>query len=264
MFSRICINIMNKIETNLFSGALRFQCLNDITVLFTQSTTFAKSSTLQRCLQTFTVSSAPFLASTVKQFTTGLGRFWYCGPLNSPSACVLPLPFKVPSRWKVQGLQQTFVPNINQPGKQLFLCAEQELLVWGVRPSMLLPFWVNSCLDIRALLTNSWLLVWSYSKTTNRSTACIQLSIVSGVVASAENDSVAMIHHSINVVKQAVTILNPGQVPVIIVDQPVHTGKTNPMEQHTGKITLLLCLVGFTLRWLHQVLGDLLEGVGGL
>ena len=33
---------------------------------------------------------------------------------------------------------------------------------------------------------------------------------------------VAMIRHSMNVVNQAVDILNPGQVPVITVDHPVY------------------------------------------
>ena len=32
-----------------------------------------------------------------------------------------------------------------------------------------------------------------------------------------------MIHHSMNVVKKAVDILNPGQVPIITVDQPLLT-----------------------------------------
>ena len=35
--------------------------------------------------------------------------------------------------------------------------------------------------------------------------------------------SVAMIRHSMDVVKKAVDILNPGQVPIITVDQPLFT-----------------------------------------
>lgn len=35
--------------------------------------------------------------------------------------------------------------------------------------------------------------------------------------------SVAMIRHSVDVVKKAVDILNPGQVPIITVDQPLFT-----------------------------------------
>ena len=35
--------------------------------------------------------------------------------------------------------------------------------------------------------------------------------------------SVAMIHHSMDIVKTAVGILNPGQVPVIACDQPLYT-----------------------------------------
>jgi hypothetical protein len=34
--------------------------------------------------------------------------------------------------------------------------------------------------------------------------------------------SVAMISHAMNVVKKAVEILNPGQVPIITVDQPLY------------------------------------------
>ena len=34
--------------------------------------------------------------------------------------------------------------------------------------------------------------------------------------------SAAMIHHSMDVVKKAVEILNPGQVPVIAMDQPLY------------------------------------------
>lgn len=35
--------------------------------------------------------------------------------------------------------------------------------------------------------------------------------------------SVAMIHHSMDIVKKAVDILNPGEVPVITCDQPLYT-----------------------------------------
>ncbi len=35
--------------------------------------------------------------------------------------------------------------------------------------------------------------------------------------------SVAMIRHSIDVVSKAIDILNPGQIPIITVDQPLYT-----------------------------------------
>ena len=38
-----------------------------------------------------------------------------------------------------------------------------------------------------------------------------------------QDHSVAVIRHSMNVVKKAVHILNPGQVPIITVDQPLFT-----------------------------------------
>ncbi len=38
-----------------------------------------------------------------------------------------------------------------------------------------------------------------------------------------EVKSVAMIRHSMNVVKKAVEILNPGQTPIITVDQPLYS-----------------------------------------
>ena len=38
-----------------------------------------------------------------------------------------------------------------------------------------------------------------------------------------QGHSVAMIRHSMNVVKKAVDILYPGQVPIITVDQPLFT-----------------------------------------
>ena len=36
-----------------------------------------------------------------------------------------------------------------------------------------------------------------------------------------DSKSVAMIRHSMNVVKKAVTVVNPGQIPVIACDQPL-------------------------------------------
>ena len=55
--------------------------------------------------------------------------------------------------------------------------------------------------------------------------------------------SVAMIRHSMDIVKTAVEILNPGQVPVITCDQPLYTHLQNKSsgagQQLMERITLL-------------------------
>ena len=38
-----------------------------------------------------------------------------------------------------------------------------------------------------------------------------------------DSKSVAMIRHSMNVIKEAVSQVNPGQIPVFTVDQPLYT-----------------------------------------
>ena len=55
--------------------------------------------------------------------------------------------------------------------------------------------------------------------------------------------SVAMIRHSMNVVKDAVEILNPGQVPIVAVDQPLYAVAKQiqwnwPETRHMERITL--------------------------
>ena len=55
--------------------------------------------------------------------------------------------------------------------------------------------------------------------------------------------SVAMIHHSMNVVKDAVEILNPGKVPIVAVDQPLYAVAKQiqwnwPETRHMERITL--------------------------
>ena len=37
-----------------------------------------------------------------------------------------------------------------------------------------------------------------------------------------KSKSVAMIHHAVNMIRRAVTHINPGQVPVIALDQPLY------------------------------------------
>jgi len=41
-------------------------------------------------------------------------------------------------------------------------------------------------------------------------------------IFNEDSKSVAMIHHSIDVIKQAVQTLNPDQVPVVALDQPLY------------------------------------------
>lgn len=64
--------------------------------------------------------------------------------------------------------------------------------------------------------------------------------------------SVTMIKHSMNVVKSATEYLNPGQVPVLVMDQPLFAiAKTNgtiltPMAKtHSSS-----CWEVYILRWL--------------
>ena len=78
----------------------------------TQSTTVAKGSALKCCLDTFALSSAPFFASTVYEFSTGLGRFWQCGPVNFPSTCVLLLPPPVTWGWEFRDCNHHLSPAV--------------------------------------------------------------------------------------------------------------------------------------------------------
>ena len=64
--------------------------------------------------------------------------------------------------------------------------------------------------------------------------------------------SVMMIRHSMDVVKTAVEIINPGQVLVMTCDQPLYaTCKTNPEElaSNSWRTTVCCDLVACILRW---------------
>jgi len=78
----------------------------------TQSTTVAKGSALKCCLDTFALSSAPLFASTAYEFSTGLGRFWQCGPVNFPSTCVLLLPPPVTWGWEFRDCNHHLSPAV--------------------------------------------------------------------------------------------------------------------------------------------------------
>ena len=78
--------------------------------------------------------------------------------------------------------------------------------------------------------------------------------------------SVAMIRHSMDVVKQAVDILNPGQVPIITMDQPLFAVakqiQWNWPETH-GEDKFVVMFGGLHIEMaVLKVLGDLLQGSG--
>jgi hypothetical protein len=78
--------------------------------------------------------------------------------------------------------------------------------------------------------------------------------------------SVAMIRHSMDVVKQAVDILNPGQVPIITVDQPLYTLAKQiqwnwPATHGEGKFIVMFGGLHIEMAAL-KTLGDLLDGSG--
>ena len=78
--------------------------------------------------------------------------------------------------------------------------------------------------------------------------------------------SVAMIRHSMNIVKTAVAVLNPGQVPVISCDQPLY--KLAKQIQWTwpashGEDHFVIMFGGLHIEMASlKVLGDLLEESG--
>ena len=74
-----------------------------------------------------------------------------------------------------------------------------------------------------------------------------------------DSKSVGMIRHSMDVIKQAVQKLNPSQVPVITLDQPLFAIakwiQWNWPESHGEDhyVTMLLSWAACTLRWLAFV-----------
>ena len=75
-------------------------------------------------------------------------------------------------------------------------------------------------------------------------------------------NSVAMIRHSMDVIKTAVDILNPGQVPVITADQPLYTLakqiQWNWPQTH-GEDYFVILFAGFHIeKASFNTLGDLL------
>jgi hypothetical protein len=81
-----------------------------------------------------------------------------------------------------------------------------------------------------------------------------------------EAHSVAMIRHSMDVIKRAVDILNPGQVPVITVDQPLYTLAKQiqwSWPQTHGEDYFIILFGGFHIeKASFNTLGDLLACSG--
>ncbi len=83
---------------------------------------------------------------------------------------------------------------------------------------------------------------------------------------SEQANSVAMIRHSMNMVKRAVEILNPGQVPVITCDQPLYTLAKQiqwswPITHRESHFIVMFGGLHIEIAAL-KTLGDLLEGSG--
>ena len=71
----------------------------------------------------------------------------------------------------------------------------------------------------------------------------------------------AMIHHSMNVVKKAVDILHPGQVPIITVDQPLQIQWSWPANH--GEDQFVVMFGGLHIEMADfKALGDLLRSSG--
>ena len=81
-----------------------------------------------------------------------------------------------------------------------------------------------------------------------------------------DSRSVAMIWHSMDVVKKAIEILNPGQTPVIACDQPLFM-KAKQIQwmwpEQYGEGSFMVMLGGLHIKMtLLKALGDLLDGSG--
>ena len=81
-----------------------------------------------------------------------------------------------------------------------------------------------------------------------------------------EVKSVAMIRHSMNIVKTAVPILNPGQVPVLTCDQPLYTIAkqiqwSSPDIYGEDQLVVMFGDLNIEMASL-KVLGNILKGSG--
>ena len=99
-------------------------------------------------------------------------------------------------------------------------------------------------------------------------TPILGLTVVAALLPLFPDDSksVAMIRHSMNVVKKAVTVVNPGQIPVIACDQPLFKIAKQiqwmwPEEYREESFVIILGGLHIKMALL-KALGDLLDGSG--
>ena len=79
-------------------------------------------------------------------------------------------------------------------------------------------------------------------------------------------NTAAMVYHGMNVIRAAIAYLNPGQIPIMVVDQPLYTLAKKIQwkypETH-GEAVFVAMLGGLHIeKMLYQVLGDWLDGSG--
>ena len=82
---------------------------------------------------------------------------------------------------------------------------------------------------------------------------CSNYNILSFALFQEDAATVAMVRHSLNVIKKIVDLTNPGQAPVVACDQPLFAIAKNvqwkwPLDYSEDKF--LLCLEDFVLSWL--------------
>ena len=96
-------------------------------------------------------------------------------------------------------------------------------------------------------------------------TPILGLTVVAALLPLFPDDSksVAMIRHSMNVVKKAVTVVNPGQIPLVISHCSKLPNKSNGCGQKNIEESFVIMLGGLhTKMALLKAIGDLLNGSG--
>lgn len=126
---------------------------------------------------------------------------------------------------------------------------------------------MKAVLDINTLEGNETISWAAYHASLQPSTSESGVALTSLLpLFHDEAKSVAMIRHSLNVVKRAVEILNPSQTPIITVDQPLYAVakqiQLSWQETH-GEDHFVVMLGGLRIEMAAlKTLGDLLEGSG--
>ena len=96
-------------------------------------------------------------------------------------------------------------------------------------------------------------------------TPILGLTVVAALLPLFPDDSksVAMIRHSMNVVKKAVTVVNPGQIPLVISHCSKLPNKSNGCGRKNIEESFVIMLGGLhTKMALLKAIGDLLNGSG--